>query len=224
MARVRWADLGPDEVPAEVWQQPAAEQVQEDAWGPEDESHAAEDAAVLDQQPARAVSAAQQTALAALLSAAHRQPLQPEPLQNRLPKHLRPEVPTPLSLRQQQQPQQQQVRMYQVPSLHQLCCTVLAQHVTAVVEQLQEQVQWLPTDVRAALLAVARWGKVSAVPACHLCGHKAAGCPSALQSATVWQATNHATYAHAVAVGCIGAGASVLGQPDWMVNLCNGQA
>lgn len=164
MARVRWADLGPDEVvplPAEAWQQPAAEQ--EDAWGPEDESHAAEDAALLEQQPARAVSAAQQTALAALLSAAHRQPLQPEPLQNRLPKHLRPEVPTPLSSRQQQQPQQQQVRMYQVPSLHQLCCTVLAQHVTAVVEQLQEQVQWLPTDVRAALLAVARWGKVSPV-------------------------------------------------------------
>jgi hypothetical protein len=47
--------------------------------------------------------------------------------------------------------------MYQVPSLHKLCLTLLAQHVTAVVEQLAEQVQWLPTDVRAALLAVARY-------------------------------------------------------------------
>lgn len=35
--------------------------------------------------------------------------------------------------------------------------TVLALHVTALVEQLGEQVQWLPADMRAVLLAVARW-------------------------------------------------------------------
>jgi hypothetical protein len=37
-----------------------------------------------------------------------------------------------------------------------MCMTVLGQHVSAVVEQLGEQVQWLPSDVRATLLAVAR--------------------------------------------------------------------
>lgn len=151
MARVRWADIDDAAAAAPQAQPPPVE----DAWGPEDEAEPADDVAAVD-QPARTVSQAQQTALAALLSAAHRQPLQPEPLQNR-PKHLRPEVPTPLQKQPQQQ--QEQVRMYQVPSLHKLCLTVLAQHVTAVVEQLAEQVQWLPTDVRAALLAVARYDR-----------------------------------------------------------------
>lgn len=150
MARVRWADLGLDDAAADV-QQNAAPQAEEDAWGPDDASQEAEDANSVDQHT-RAVSQAQQTALAALLAAANRQPRPPEPQQRTKPLYKQQQAVT----QPQTHPKQQQHRMYQVPSLHKLCMTVLGQHVTALVEQLGDQVQWLPADVRAVLLAVAR--------------------------------------------------------------------
>jgi hypothetical protein len=55
-------------------------------------------------------------------------------------------------LAQQQQQQQQQ----QLPSLQQLCVGVLGRHVTELVQQLEEHLGWLPADVKAGLLAVAR--------------------------------------------------------------------
>lgn len=61
-----------------------------------------------------------------------------------------------LSLCQQQQ--QQQVLL--LPSLQVLCLGVLGRHVTQLVEQLDGQLGWLPADVKAALLAVARWAAV----------------------------------------------------------------
>lgn len=59
----------------------------------------------------------------------------------------------PARIPQQQQPRQR----HPVPTLTRMCMTVLAQHVTSLVGQLEEQVQWLPADMRAVLLAVARW-------------------------------------------------------------------
>lgn len=146
MARVRWADI-PDEVPV------AAAPAVEDAWGPEDEAQATDDAH-LAEQPTRAVSQAQQSALAALLAAANRQPRAPEPQQRTKPLYKQQQAAPQAKAKQQQQ---QDVRMYQVPSLHKLCMTVLGQHVTALVEQLGDQVQWLPAELRAVLLAVARY-------------------------------------------------------------------
>lgn len=150
MARVRWADI-PDEVPGAA--EAAAVPAVEDAWGPEDEAQAADDAHLAD-QPTRAVSQAQQSALAALLAAANRQPRAPEPQQRTKPLYKQQQAAPQAKAKQQLQ---QEFRMYQVPSLHKLCMTVLGQHVTALVEQLGDQVQWLPADVRAVLLAVARY-------------------------------------------------------------------
>jgi hypothetical protein len=152
MPRVRWADLGPADAAAVAAAAAAGDGV-EDAWGPDEEHVDAHDAHPAE-QPIRAVSQAQQASLAALLAAAHRQPQQREPVQRTKPlQQWRQQQSAPQKPPQQQQ---QQFIMYQVPSLHKLCMTVLGQHVTMLVDQLGDQVQWLPADVRAALLAVAR--------------------------------------------------------------------
>ena len=59
-------------------------------------------------------------------------------------------------LLQQQRQQELQQQQRQLPSLQQLCMGVLGRHVTELVQQLQGQLSWLPADVKAALLAVAR--------------------------------------------------------------------
>lgn len=102
----------------------------------------------------RPVSQAQQHALAALLAAADRQPRAPEPQQRTKPLYKQQQAAAAQQARipQQQQPHQR----HQVPTLTKMCTTVLAQHVTALVEQLGDQLQWLPADMRAVLLAVAR--------------------------------------------------------------------
>jgi hypothetical protein len=151
MPRVRWADLGPADAAA-VAAAAAADGDVEDAWGPDEEHSDAHEADAVE-QPIRVVSQAQQASLAALLAAAHRQPQQREPVQRTKPlQQWRQQQAAP----QKPPHHQQQFTMHQVPSLHKLCMTVLGQHVTVLVEQLGDQVQWLPAEVRAALLAVAR--------------------------------------------------------------------
>eukprot|EP00879_Flechtneria_rotunda_P013142 GHRR01013727.1.p1 GENE.GHRR01013727.1~~GHRR01013727.1.p1 ORF type:complete len:222 (+),score=79.32 GHRR01013727.1:390-1055(+) len=44
----------------------------------------------------------------------------------------------------------------QLQSLQRICLGILGRHVTELVHQLGEQLRWLPPDVKAALLAVAR--------------------------------------------------------------------
>lgn len=145
---VRWADLGLDDAAAAAPDQPAAAAADEDAWGPDD-------APLQEDQPTRPVFQGQQHVLAALLAAADRQQRAPAPQQRTKPLYKQQQAAATQPART---PQQQQPRpRHQVPTLTRMCMTVLALHVTALVEQLGEQVQWLPADMRAVLLAVARW-------------------------------------------------------------------
>lgn len=52
---------------------------------------------------------------------------------------------------------QDQQHIQHIPSLQKLCLGVLGRHITQLVEQLDGQLGFLPADVKAALLAVARW-------------------------------------------------------------------
>jgi hypothetical protein len=81
-------------------------------------------------------------------------------------------------LLQQQRQQEAEQQQQQLPSLQQLCVGVLGRHVTELVQQLDGQLAWLPADVKAALLAVARCAQLQQVidvqrfgaPVCACCG------------------------------------------------------
>jgi phosphoglycerate-specific signal transduction histidine kinase len=63
-------------------------------------------------------------------------------------------------LLQQQLQQEAQQQQQLLPSLQQLCVGVLGRHVTELVQHLEGQLGWLPADVKAALLAVARYARL----------------------------------------------------------------
>jgi hypothetical protein len=171
MVRVRFAGV-PEEQPAaseEVWgsdyeeeeqdqthQQhaaPASSQAQQ--WRHQHQQHARLGPTVLSQLPS--TSARQQQTTATNFSAAHIAGTGQYSGAGAVSAAAKRAAMQQLLQQQRQQGAEQQQQ--QLPSLQQLCVGVLGRHVTELVQQLDGQLGWLPADVKAALLAVARWAQ-----------------------------------------------------------------
>lgn len=55
-----------------------------------------------------------------------------------------------------------------IHSLHAICLSVLGRYVDQLVQQLGEHVKWLPPDVKASLLAVAKYACIKLTESCRV--------------------------------------------------------